>query len=396
MATLGLADYEMSYRGMVFGGGHSLGIQKVVGLQDLSIRSGDVPIPRGDGNIPGLHTIKGKDIVLGLVANGVPKSQDLADTVHLASTTFRRTDIPEPLYFKLPGMDESFVYVRCVGRVITHTPEMTFGHRPIRVRLTAADPRVYGSDSETTNINIYDASGGGSDFPFDFAEDFTVNTSREAVLTNDGDTDAHPLLRFYGPATGTVTSVKLTNPTTGQVFEVTTATPRVPGPYGRTCAALSRPIPGDEPYVALGRVQPLRRLGASPHTVLPRSRRQLAAVRDHWNKHRRNLRRHPSRHIHLGGNQLWLGAYLDASLDINLVGAREDFGGSAISDLSAEEARFPLIPYTQGRAKAQRWLRAGLRHCRQRSIWFSALARPRLTTTSWSATIPARATTWSA
>lgn len=40
--------------------------------------------------------------------------------------------------------------------------------------------------------------------------------------------------------------------------------------------------------------------------------------------------------------------YLDASLGINVVGAREDFAGTPVDDLTAEEARYPFIVYTQG------------------------------------------------
>lgn len=44
-------------------------------------------------------------------------------------------------------------------------------------------------------------------------------------------------------------------------------------------------------------------------------------------------------------------AYLDASLGINVVGARENFGGTGIDDLTAEEARYPFIVYSEGALK---------------------------------------------
>jgi hypothetical protein len=41
-------------------------------------------------------------------------------------------------------------------------------------------------------------------------------------------------------------------------------------------------------------------------------------------------------------------AYLDASLGVNVIGAREDFAGTPVSDLTAEEARFPFVALSEG------------------------------------------------
>jgi hypothetical protein len=247
---MALNDYEMSFRGLTFGGSTALGIKSIDGLQDFDASLGDTPIPRGDGDIPGLHRVAGKTITLELVAKGVAKSQALADTLAAAAEVFQRSTMPERLYFKLPGQSESFVWARCIGRAIKQTPDVAFGARPLLVRLKAADPRVYGVTQQNETLGVYDGSGGGSDLDFDFPVDFSVDTSAEAIVTNNGDFNSYPLLRFYGPTTGTVTAVKLTNVTTGQVteFETTIIT-------GQILTADMRRIvtadTGDDPYVSL-------------------------------------------------------------------------------------------------------------------------------------------------
>ena len=255
--AIGLADYQMNFRGLTFGltpdGLDSLpvGIMTVTGLEDLDIRAGNSTMPRGDGAIPGLHTINSREISLGLAASGASKSQALSDTVAATLAAFSRTQAPQPLYFKLPGMPERFIFARVIGRQVKHETARTFGHRPILVRLAAADPRIYGAEDTNRTLFIYDATGGGTDYGIDYGVDFTVDTSAEVVLNNDGDDNAYPNVRFYGPPTGTLTEVKLTNTTTGDELEITADLLT-----GQILSADMRRIisadPGTDPYIHLG------------------------------------------------------------------------------------------------------------------------------------------------
>ena len=117
------------------------------------------------------------------------------------------------------------MYARVIGRVLAHDATTTFALRPILIRFKLADPRTYNVDAVTSAIGIYSAGGGGLDYDItEYGKDYTVDSSSIVVLTNAGDTDAYPLIRFYGPTdAGTLTGMKLTNDTTGQEFEVVTA-----------------------------------------------------------------------------------------------------------------------------------------------------------------------------
>lgn len=252
--SIGLADYEMEFRGLRFGGtdgSNPVGIRMIDGLQDFDARVGNTPIPRGDGSIPGLHTVKEKDIKLDLIVNGASKSQAIEDAMAEARAVFQRDQTPEPLYFKFPGQAESFVYARAIGRQERKGIETAFGQRPLLVRMLAADPRVYGSTQKSATLGVYDGTGGGEDFPIpEYGANFNLDTSAEAVVTNAGDANAYPLLRFYYGSAGTITAVKVTNTTTGQVTEFTTTITT-----GQVLTADMRRIvtadTGDSPYIDL-------------------------------------------------------------------------------------------------------------------------------------------------
>jgi len=121
------------------------------------------------------------------------------------------------------------------------------------VRFTAADPRIYGSDETNRQLPIFDATSGGTNYADDFDDynvDFTVDTSTEIVMRNNGDANAYPTVRFYGPVSGTLTEVKLTNTTTSGELEITAALLT-----GQLLTADMRRIvaadPGADPYIHL-------------------------------------------------------------------------------------------------------------------------------------------------
>ena len=217
-----LADFTFSYNGLVFGKDLPIGLIDVEGISDLTVEFGDSPIPRSSGHVPGLATAQPRTIILNLKANGPKRSSELADLFDEAALAFRMGQEPLPLTYKEPGYSERLVYARVAGVIIPRNPTLTFGHRPFTVRLKAADPRSYSADEYGETLSIYDPSGGGLDYDKDFAESFLGGNSGEKVLHNAGNADAHPLLRFYGPTSGTVTAVKLTNLTTGQTLDIST------------------------------------------------------------------------------------------------------------------------------------------------------------------------------
>lgn len=218
---MALADFQMSYNGLVFGLDTDIGITDVTGFDDLGVTLGDTAIPRGDGDVPGLARVQSRDIVLSLRVKGEARSDGLAQRVLDVFEAFRRVSDPIPIYLKDPGFAEVYVNARPIGRVMGRKATTTFGSTPVVIRLKAADPRIYSTAQYTEQTPIYNPSGGGLDYNVDYGKEFVGAGTGIKVISNGGNANAYPLVRFYGPDTGTVTGVTLTNNTTGQVFEST-------------------------------------------------------------------------------------------------------------------------------------------------------------------------------
>lgn len=220
MAVPFITDYQACFDGLVIGKDTNYRITKLEGLEDLEIRSGDVPIPRGVGNIPGLHTEAAKQIILEAAVVGDAHSQTLANDYAAFLAKFRQSDGVRKFSLKEPGYPERFVWARVVGRKFERNPRNALTFRPVLVRMTASDPRIYSEALKTATVGIYSASGGGIDMPEEeFGMDFTTNTASEVTITNAGDANAYPLLRFFGPTdAGTLTGGTLTNTSNGSIF----------------------------------------------------------------------------------------------------------------------------------------------------------------------------------
>ena len=211
-----LSDYEFKYNGLTIGPDHPVGLIEVEGLTDLTVNLGDVSIPRGSGDVPGLAVAQSKSVTLHLKVSGEARSAQLAADFDSVRDAFAITQDPKPLTWKEPGFDERLVYCRPVGVFVPRNPTLTKSHRPVTVRLKAADPRVYSSEEYSDTASVYNPSGGGTDYSKDGNIDYVGDeTAGEIVATNKGTTDAYPVVRFYGPSSGTMTGAKIQNITTG-------------------------------------------------------------------------------------------------------------------------------------------------------------------------------------
>jgi len=224
-----MADYQFEYRGLTMGKDTDYHIVAVEGLEDDEVRMGDVQIPRRGGDIAGLHVAAGRSIIMDIIVKGDKDSQALRDKVQALIDAFQHSDESHQLKFQEPGMAQRYVNARSVGRVSARSPRSPF--MPMhKVRLKLADPRTYAVAQDQDTLQVYSASGGGLDYGItDYGKDYAVDASSEVVLINDGNANAWPLIRFYGPTVGTITQVTLTNQTTGQslVMDTTMLTGQV-------------------------------------------------------------------------------------------------------------------------------------------------------------------------
>lgn len=253
-----LADLQFSYRGLVFGAGTEVHVNRAEGFEGFDVRSSDADLPRGDGSVRGSDFVGARTLAF-----------ELAIIEYLGSATtyeqhwsqirdaFRPArDDDDVLTFKRPGMPERYIRCRPVQlvRVEEYKRFNTVGFPPVVLRAT--DPRIYSAgDAHSALVPVFFGTSGQFELPAEIPLDFLGGGSVEAVVTNAGNAPAYPLVRVYPPdavvepvyypgediypdldiypnepdypgaTVGTVVStldlVRLSNMTTGQVLEIT-------------------------------------------------------------------------------------------------------------------------------------------------------------------------------
>lgn len=217
-----ISDYQIKYNDLILGRGTFYGIKSINGLFDVDVESGSVPIPRGDGNIPGQDFLKSKNIELELIVEADKQSDLMATRINRVRAAFQRSKDPIKLFFKTPGAGEQFVLASPIGRAIQEDVQSEHGLKPILIRLHASDPRIYSTDSSGLSMGVHIINSGGTEFPMDFDLEFLA-TGISNLVRNEGNAKAYPVITFGGPEdAGTIEAVKITNETTGQEIEITT------------------------------------------------------------------------------------------------------------------------------------------------------------------------------
>jgi hypothetical protein len=194
------------------------------GFEGFDARTSDSDNPRGDGAIRGLDYVAPRTVAFELsVIEYYGQDDTYEDYWNEVRTAFRPSrEGDSELTFKRPGMPERMI--RCRPIQLTRKEEYKryniVGFPPVVLR--AVDPRIYSTETHSVLLQPYSASIGGVDLPNDLPINFGVGSQIEVNADNEGNADAYPLVRFYGPTAGTVEGVTLTNVTTGDVLEVTT------------------------------------------------------------------------------------------------------------------------------------------------------------------------------
>lgn len=214
-----LEDYQFWYgigeEGILFGDGTDIDVPQLEGLESLDVRSGTRELPRDDGSVPGLHLVNSRQPVFDLEIIGDSLYYDFLDVIGPSRI------IEGELHWKFPGREQVFMRGRPLARSGKRDAFMV-GRIPVTIAFECADPRVYGVNLEQVLMGIYNPSFGGLDFEVDFEVDFTGSGGGgETTAVNDGDAPAYPIIRFFGPISGTCTSVKIENVTTGISLENT-------------------------------------------------------------------------------------------------------------------------------------------------------------------------------
>lgn len=218
-----LSDHQQSYRGLTLGAGTSYHLYQVDGLEDLDVRDGDVDAPRDDGGILGSHFAAQKTFVLTYrLAAAADEMESLLAAFYQAFT--RRVTEQDEFTFKYPGQEERLVRARPIRRMRPRNRVGTVaGAVELTVAMKATDPRIYSTEEHSELIPIFVLSEEGFELPVvNLPINMAAATGLTGTLSNDGGSEAFPVLQFQFPAggAGDVDGLLLTNTTNGSTFEM--------------------------------------------------------------------------------------------------------------------------------------------------------------------------------
>lgn len=221
-----LSDRQRSFNGITLGGSSVYRMVEEEGLEDFEVRDGDRDIPRDDGQIPGLHLVGGKRVVILVRVTGSTASELETRVRDLLAAFNPSRATPFQYRFKNPGLPERMVRARTLRRSRPRNVDTESGRMvEIQIALKVPDPRVYSVEQFSTLVDIFEASGGGFNLPVaELPLNMTAATQALAVANNGGARDAYPVIRFQFPSggSGTCTGVQLENLTNGDLLDIDT------------------------------------------------------------------------------------------------------------------------------------------------------------------------------
>lgn len=216
-----LADGQASYRGLLLGAGTAFGLRSVEGLEGVDVRFPNRPIPRGAGSIPASSYANDRTPIIEFVVHRVD-GVTLAERLRQLHDVLTPIDTPAAFEWKWEGAPQR--RVMAVPHIVPAQKQARIADIVAypKVSLWCPDPRIYGADMHSQLVPLYSTGGGGLDYPVDYPKEYTSGPSTDVVVTNAGNDDAWPLVRFSGPTVGTVTGVTIRNVTIGEQVEITT------------------------------------------------------------------------------------------------------------------------------------------------------------------------------
>lgn len=190
---------------------------KLTGLDGFDqVRNSTVDIPRGHGGIPGQHYLPPRQPVFDcrVASDDMTAVREQAMKALAPSISTDGT-----LVWKRLGEATRLLYCRPVSVVWPMGQAYQFAE--VKLAFEASDPRMYAGVGRTTTLQPFAASGGVNS-PVDDVKDADVS-GLEKTAQNDGNAGSPPVIRFYGPSSGTCTGVQLANRTTGVTVDVQTS-----------------------------------------------------------------------------------------------------------------------------------------------------------------------------
>jgi hypothetical protein len=204
-------DQQIQWSGQLWGDGTIFSVGDVPGWEDLpGIDSGSVPRAQQHGSLPGQLLAQARSITCNMQVAGLPGDWPTVRRTLLAATTLRQDE--QPLVIQLAGQ-LLLVNARITRRVIPTNADYTSGTPTVSLLWEASDPRRYSVTQSAapavlptaeTGLSFGSPTETGLSFgsPIEVGLSFgTAGATGDMTVTNDGDTDTHPVIEFRGPVT---------------------------------------------------------------------------------------------------------------------------------------------------------------------------------------------------
>lgn len=228
MPDLELADWQYDLGGILIGKGTAVNVIKVDGLGRPPVRDNDVDQPSMDGAFAGPDYWAARQIQFD-AAIKIPADpaacQDMVAALQAATDAASVRLVGGQgltLRIKRPGRPVKQLTVRA-RKLDPDDSRIIHGYVPIDLELLAHDPGFYADAETTTEIPLGWLTGGGFAAPVMapiYVQDGTVAADRPGWVTNNGDSDAWPVIRITGPCS----NVSVIHVPTGRTLAMPTLT----------------------------------------------------------------------------------------------------------------------------------------------------------------------------
>ncbi|MFD9004517.1 hypothetical protein ACFV0T_26750 [Streptomyces sp. NPDC059582] len=224
-----LTDYQYDLGGVLIGRGTPVNVIKTQGLLGRPpIRDSSVDQPSMDGQFAGPDYWSARKITIEAAVK-VPGD---ADACHDKLAEIQA--VTDAASVRLLGGQGLSLRVKRPGRTVKRLTVRTqlldpeddrviHGYLPFDMEFLAHDPTWYADEESTTELPLGWLTGGGFAAPVTapiYVQDGTVAADRPGWVTNNGDTDAWPIIRITGPCT----NVTITHVASGRVLALPSLT----------------------------------------------------------------------------------------------------------------------------------------------------------------------------
>ena len=211
-----LEDFQYDVGGVVIGAGTSVNVIETTGLGRPKVRDSDVDQPSMDGQFAGPDYWTGRQVQIDAAIKIPGNPAACQDMVAALQAVTDAADVRlvggqgMTLRIKRPGRPVKRLTVRA-RTLDPDDKQIIHGYVPLDLEFLAHDPTLYADEQSTTELPLGWLTGGGFAAPVTapiYVQDGTVAADRPGWVTNQGDADAWPILRVFGPcATVTITHV---------------------------------------------------------------------------------------------------------------------------------------------------------------------------------------------